>query len=69
MKPSFPMHHSETKHGDLKYKPLEYFQSKLSHLSASKGQIMSFSGVNIKAAEEFDKVSLRLATAGKPHTI
>jgi hypothetical protein len=43
MKPSLLMHQFDTKHGDLKHKPLEYFQRKLSDLSASKGQIMSFS--------------------------
>jgi hypothetical protein len=61
MKPSLLMRHYETKHGDLKHKPLEYFQRKLSDLSASKGQIMSFSGVNMKAAEAFCKVSLKIA--------
>jgi hypothetical protein len=40
MKPSLLMRHFETKHGNLKHKPLEYFQRKLSDLSASKGQIM-----------------------------
>jgi hypothetical protein len=30
---------------------LECFQRKLSDLSASKGQIISFSGVNMKAVE------------------
>jgi hypothetical protein len=69
MKPSLLMRHSETKHGDLKHKPLEYFQRKLSDLSASKDQIMSFSGVNMKAVEAFYRVSLRIAKAGKPHTI
>jgi hypothetical protein len=63
------MHHFETKHGDLKHMPLEYFQRKLSDLSASKGQIMSFSGVNMKAVEASYKVSLRIARAGKPHAI
>jgi hypothetical protein len=63
------MCHFETKHGDLKHKPLEYFQRKLFDLSASKGQIMSFSGVNMKAVGASYKVSLRIAKAGKPHTI
>jgi hypothetical protein len=63
------MHHFETKHGDLEHKPLEYFQRKLSDLSASKGQIMSFSGVNMKAVETSYKVSLKIAKARKPHTI
>jgi hypothetical protein len=58
------MHHFETKHWDL-----EYFQRKLSDLSASKGQIMSVSGVNKKAVEASYKVSLRIAKAGKLHTI
>jgi hypothetical protein len=52
-----------------KHKPLEYFQRKLSDLSASRGHIMSFSEVKIKAVEASYKVSLRRATAGKPHTI
>jgi hypothetical protein len=30
---------------------------------------MSFSGVNMKAVEASYKVSLRIAKAGKPHTI
>jgi hypothetical protein len=69
MKPSLLMRHFETKHEDLKHKPLEYFQRKLSDLSASKGQIMSFSGINMKVVEVSYKVSLRIAKAGKPHTI
>jgi hypothetical protein len=68
MKASLVMRHFETKRGDLKHKPLEYFQINLSDFSASKGQKMSFSGVNIKAVEASYKVSLRIATAGKPHT-
>jgi hypothetical protein len=59
----------ETRHWDLKHKLLEYFQRKRSDLSASEGQIMSFSGVNMKAVEASYKVSLRIAKAGKPHTI
>jgi hypothetical protein len=51
MKPSLLMCHFETKHGGLKHKPLEDFQRKLSDLSASKSQIVSFSGVNMKAVE------------------
>jgi hypothetical protein len=56
MKPSLLMRHFETKYGDLKDKPLEYFQRKLSDLSASRGQIMSFSGVHMKAVEASYKV-------------
>jgi hypothetical protein len=69
MKSSLLMRHFETKHGDLKHKPLEYFQRKLSDLLASKGQIISFPGVNMKAVEASYKVTLRIAKAGKPRTI
>jgi hypothetical protein len=51
MKPSLLMHHFEIKDGDLKQKTLEHFQRKLSDLSASKGHIMPFSGVTMKAAQ------------------
>jgi hypothetical protein len=62
------MCHFETKHGYLKHKPLEYFQRKPPDLSASKGQIMSFSGVNMKAVEASYTVSIRIARTGKPRT-
>jgi hypothetical protein len=67
-KTSLHKRHFETKHGDLKRKPLEYFQRKLSDLSASKGQITSFSGVNMKAVEVSYKVTLRIDKTGKSHT-
>jgi hypothetical protein len=61
---SFPlMRYFETKHGDLKHKHLEHFQRKLSDLSASKGQKLSFSGVNLETVEASYKVSLRRANA------
>jgi hypothetical protein len=67
--PSLLVRHFETKHGDLKRKPLEYFHRKLSDLSASKGQVMSLSRVNMKAIEASYSISLRIAKAGKPHTV
>jgi hypothetical protein len=69
MKSSFLMRHFVTKHGDLNHKPLEYIQRKLSDLSASKGQIISVSEVNMKAVEAFHKVGLRIAEAGNPRTV
>jgi hypothetical protein len=63
------MRHFETKYGDLKHKPLEYFRRKLSDTSASTDQIMSFSLVNMKAVGASYKVSLRIVKAGKPHRI
>jgi hypothetical protein len=59
MKPSLLMRHFETKHRDLKHKPLEYFQRKL---SASKGQlqVVSLSGVNMKAVETSYKGKVQL---------
>jgi hypothetical protein len=67
MKTSLLLRHFETKHEDLKHKPLEYFQRKLSDLSASEGHKISFSGVNMKAVKVSYKVSIRIAKAGKPH--
>jgi hypothetical protein len=63
------LRHSETNHGDLKRKPLKYFQRNLCDLPVSKGQIMPFSGLNMKAVEASYKVCLGIAKAGKPHTI
>jgi hypothetical protein len=63
------MRHFETKHGDLKHKPLEYFQRKLYNLSKSKSQITSFSGISIMAVEASCKIGLRVAKAGKSYTI
>jgi hypothetical protein len=63
------MRHFETKHGDLKRVTLEYFERKLSDLSASRGQTMSFSGANMKPVGASYRVSLRTAKAGKPHTV
>jgi ribosomal protein L10 len=62
------MRHFETKHGDLKHKLSEYFQRKLSDLSASKGQIMLFSGVNMKAVVASYKVSFKIVKARNPYT-
>jgi hypothetical protein len=45
------MGHLETKHGNLKHKTLEYFQRKLPNLLVSKGQIVSVSGVQMKAVK------------------
>jgi hypothetical protein len=69
IKPSLHKRHFENKHADLKHRPLEYFQRKLSDLLASKGQIMPFSGVNMKAVEACNEINLRTAEVGKPHTI
>ena len=39
MKPSLLKRHFETKHADLKHKPVEYFERKLSDMLATKKQI------------------------------
>jgi len=50
----------DTKHGNLIHRPMEYFHRILSDLSASKGQTISFSGVNMKDVQTSLKVNLRL---------
>ena len=59
----------DTKHGNLIQRPVEYFHRIPSDLSASKGQPISFSGVNMKDVQATLKVSLRLVKAGIPHVI
>ena len=69
MKPSLLLRHLQTKHGNVKDKPLDYFQQKISDFASNKQQINQFIGINMKATEASYKVSLRIAKAGKSHTI
>lgn len=69
MKPSLLMRHFNTKHGNLKGKPLVYFKNKEIEVKGSKTTMSSFSSLNVRAVEASYKVSLRIAEEGKPHTI
>ncbi|XP_026821623.1 zinc finger BED domain-containing protein 5-like [Rhopalosiphum maidis] len=69
MRPNKLRRHIETKHFDLKDQPLSYFETKLKELKTSKTKIMQFTKVNEKAMHASYLISLRIAKAGKPHTI
>ncbi|XP_054276637.1 zinc finger BED domain-containing protein 5-like [Macrosteles quadrilineatus] len=69
MKPSLLMRHFNTKHHNLKGKPVAYFKNKESELKGSKNTMSSFSSLNTRAVEASYKVSLRIAQEAKPHTI
>ncbi|KAL4108255.1 hypothetical protein QTP88_018486 [Uroleucon formosanum] len=69
MRPNKLRRHIETKHFDLKDQPLSYFETKLKELKTSKTKIKQFTKVNEKAMHASYLISLRIAKAGKPHTI
>jgi hypothetical protein len=61
----FLVQHVKMEDGDLKHKSFEYFQRKLSDLPVSNAKISSVLGTDMKAVEEFYKVSFRMAEVGK----
>lgn len=69
MRPNKLRRHLETKHPDLIDQPLSYFETKLKELNASKTKITQFTKVNEKVMHASYLISLRIAKAGKPHTI
>ena len=69
MKPAHLKRHLTTKHAVLKDKPIAFFQRKLDELKQSKAMILSCVTPVAKAQEASYRVSLRIAKAGKPHTI
>ncbi|KRZ00159.1 Zinc finger BED domain-containing protein 5 [Trichinella zimbabwensis] len=69
MRPNKLLRHIETKHMDLKSKPLQFFESKLKELNASQCVLSHFTNVNEKAMHASYLISLRIAQSGQPHTI
>ncbi|XP_050535830.1 zinc finger BED domain-containing protein 5-like [Daktulosphaira vitifoliae] len=69
MRPNKLRRHIKTKHPDLIDKPLSYFETKLKELNTSKTKITQFTKFNEKAMHASYLISLRIAKAGKPHTI
>lgn len=69
MKPSHLKRHLTTKHTALKDKPVDFFLRKRNELKQSKSTIQSCGTPIIKAQEASYRASLRIAKAGKPHTI
>ncbi|XP_078127386.1 zinc finger BED domain-containing protein 5-like [Sander vitreus] len=71
MKPSNLRRHLDTKHGEFKSKPVEFFQSKLHEYSTSKKVMESTStgGATAKAVEVLYRVSRIIAKKGMPRTL
>uniref|UniRef100_A0A3B4TIW1 Uncharacterized protein n=1 Tax=Seriola dumerili TaxID=41447 RepID=A0A3B4TIW1_SERDU len=69
MKPSHLKRHLTTKHRELNDKPVEFFLRKCDELKRSKSTIQPFGTPIAKAQEASYRASLRIARAGKPHTI
>ena len=68
MKPAHLTRHLHTVHKELKDKPLDFFQNKLRSLQEAKS-VMSSAATPVAAAQCSYRASLRIAQAGKAHTI
>lgn len=70
MKPSHLKRHLATKHTALKDKPVDFFLRKRDELKQSKSTILYYGTPAVAKAQEASyRASLRIARAGKPHTI
>ena len=69
MRPNKLLRHFESKHSELKNKPLDFFERMLGRLKKGQGVMQRFGNLNEKALYVSYLISLRIAKAGKPHTI
>lgn len=69
LRPSKLTRHIETKHSHLKNKQVDFFQRKLLDMKSSKNIVSHFININENAVHASYLISLRIARAGKPHTI
>jgi hypothetical protein len=69
MRPKKLGRHIETKHPDLKNQPLQCLERKPAELKTTKRKLLHFTKINEKAMHASYLISLRIAKAGKPHTI
>ncbi|XP_051782582.1 zinc finger BED domain-containing protein 5-like, partial [Erpetoichthys calabaricus] len=69
MRPSKLTCHIETKHSHFTNKPVDFFQRKLLDMKSSKNIVSHFININENAVYASYLISLRIARAGKPHTI
>ncbi|CAF4947251.1 unnamed protein product [Pieris macdunnoughi] len=69
MRPSKLRRHLETKHSHSINKPVDFFQKKLLEMKSSKNIVSHFININENAVYASYLISLRIARAGKPHTI
>lgn len=69
MKPAHLKRYLTTKHAVLRDKPVDFFQRKRDELKQSKSTIQYCVKPVAKAQEALYRASIRIAKAGKPHTI
>src|SRR4029434_9657624 len=69
MKPCKLKRHLDTKHPELKEKPVDFFKRKRDGLQQQKNTIPKHSTVSKQCLEAAYVVAHRIAKLGKPHTI
>ncbi|XP_013793786.2 zinc finger BED domain-containing protein 5-like, partial [Limulus polyphemus] len=69
MHPNKLRRHIETKHPELKDKPLKIFERMLSNLKTEQSVMQRYTKVNEKSLYVSYLISLKITKAGKPHTI
>ena len=69
MCPNKLLRHLETKHPELKHKPLDFFKKMLANLNTGQRVLQRYTSVNEKALYASYLISLRIAKTGKPHTL
>lgn len=69
MRPNKLRRHIEAKHPHMQDKPVEFYKTQLKELKISKKKVLPNNKVNEKAMHASYHISLRIAKAGKPHTI
>uniref|UniRef100_A0A0L8G9Z5 DUF4371 domain-containing protein n=1 Tax=Octopus bimaculoides TaxID=37653 RepID=A0A0L8G9Z5_OCTBM len=69
MRPNKLHRHIETKHSELKDKPLDFFERMLTKLKIGQSVMQHYTKVNEKSLYVSYLISLRIAKTGKPHTI
>ena len=69
MRPDKLLRDVETKHPELKHKPLDFFKKLLANLKTGQRVLQRYTNVNEKSLYVSYLISLRIVKAGKPHTI
>ena len=69
MRPNKLLRHVESKHPELKHKPLDLFKKLLANIKTEQRILHRFTNLNEKSLYVSYLISLRIAKAGKPLTI
>ena len=69
MHPNKLLRHVETKHPELKHKPLNFFKKMQNNLMTGQRVLQRYTNVNEKSLCVSYLISLRIAKANNPHTI